>query len=560
MPKRVYFISLLVLFCFSATGFVLALEIRYPSIPGVRTPQEFFKEIKEGTIPKEQALPLYAKYVFYLSLLIAGLAAVGATFFGGIKYLTSFGSVSAMKDARAWISGGVLGFIIIFSSHLILTTINPQLAILAIEKPMPEEPEIPEIPEVEEGVPVYVEIPLGRLIEKVEKENKKANNFTEDIWIAGARQEGKIPLSLKELAHCLKWLTDQCSCLELDTKGCKVANDHCSEGYCQGDPCDFPIMGTLEFYQACPQYAGITQFNVREKIEETKQVMLAKKDELLYYKDLAENQLLVLRQEVTKLILAEALMRDSLYPPTSYDNFIALEEKQVRKINPWQDIDIEDDPATFYIPETGNEELIEIVETLAGEAINPPPWPPPPPPPPPPPDDVIVALDTPTFLQTDPSWKNEYINQCLDKIGVYSPPCESRTGCGCGPTSLAIVLKYFTHLVTPLTISQDVKDGQEYFCGIGSSVYGLANMARDDYEHDHYSISFNNLRDTLEAGHPIIASCRNFANWDSGHITVIRGIGKGYIYFQDTVYGRVAFLKEEVETDFKCWLLYAFKP
>ena len=116
------FLLFLVLFLFSLLNpFVLAdntgkrgLEIKYPIINGI--------EITTSTTISE-----YAVYFFSLSLIIAAIAAFAVLTYGGIRYLLSLNNPTAMKDARIWISSGIIGLFIILASYLILSTINPEI-------------------------------------------------------------------------------------------------------------------------------------------------------------------------------------------------------------------------------------------------------------------------------------------------------------------------------------------------------------------------------------------------------------------------------------------------
>lgn len=117
--KKIFLILIFVFFLnFIISGFSFAqLEINYPPINGL-------------TVTTQTMLPDYINYIFTLSLMIAGLVAFGALVYGGFKYLTSAGNPSKMSDAIDQVMAGILGLIIILSSYLILSTINPQLLIL----------------------------------------------------------------------------------------------------------------------------------------------------------------------------------------------------------------------------------------------------------------------------------------------------------------------------------------------------------------------------------------------------------------------------------------------
>jgi len=107
-------IFLLVDFCFAQGD----LEVPLPQIGG------------ESAITKTPVLPDYVKYVFNFGIGIAGLIAFLMTVYGGFRYLTSAGNPSAMSDANSQIFAGLIGLIVILSSWLLLTTINPQLIVI----------------------------------------------------------------------------------------------------------------------------------------------------------------------------------------------------------------------------------------------------------------------------------------------------------------------------------------------------------------------------------------------------------------------------------------------
>lgn len=124
-------VSLLaILFDFS---FAAERELEVP-IPGLET----------DTLP---ALPDYIVAIFNFSLMIIGLIVFGALIYGGFRYLTSAGKPAAMADAKDQIFSALLGLIILFSSYLILTTINPELVILS----EPDKPLIGPMPGIESG-------------------------------------------------------------------------------------------------------------------------------------------------------------------------------------------------------------------------------------------------------------------------------------------------------------------------------------------------------------------------------------------------------------------------
>src|SRR3972149_1919706 len=58
---------------------------------------------------------------------IGGLVALGIIVFGGILYTVSAGNASKQDDAKQWITGALIGLLLLFGSYLILNTINPGL-------------------------------------------------------------------------------------------------------------------------------------------------------------------------------------------------------------------------------------------------------------------------------------------------------------------------------------------------------------------------------------------------------------------------------------------------
>ena len=225
------------------------------------------------------------------------------------------------------------------------------------------------------------------------------------------------------------------------------------------------------------------------------------------------------------------------------------------------------DPVTFYIEEKLNENIIEQVRTTAGEAfpfnypfsVSPtgvataPAFGPIPPP------QDGVLLSVPSFSQTDPRWATNTLDGCSDTFW----------GAGCGPTSLAMVLKYFGNNVTPLQIGQPLKNRAEYFCGTGSSLLGLANIARDQYGLQYAPISSSEIETHLQQAHPIIGSfgCFGFPRLDgttscSNHISVIKGLGRCTIKGRtDTcVYFEDSFIAEGELAVFASTVIDRFQP
>ncbi len=117
--------ALITVLLFVVCGFASAkdLEVDYPDIGGVDKPTGI-----------ETSLTDYIRYIFALSIRIAGFIALGVMIYGGIRYLVSGGSAGKMADAKNQILGGFVGIIILLSSYLILKTINPEIVSTTITK------------------------------------------------------------------------------------------------------------------------------------------------------------------------------------------------------------------------------------------------------------------------------------------------------------------------------------------------------------------------------------------------------------------------------------------
>ena len=141
---------------------VHALQITYP---------DWFL-IEEG-----MQLTQIVAVLFNFLLAIAGIAAFVMIVLGGFRYLTSAGDPSKMGDARSQIFAAILGIIILFSSWMILNTINPELVSMGepITIPISTPPKVEPPPIEDEESPVgFYYIPLGQIIDDVIIQEKES--------------------------------------------------------------------------------------------------------------------------------------------------------------------------------------------------------------------------------------------------------------------------------------------------------------------------------------------------------------------------------------------------
>ena len=159
---------------------VSAQELTYPEIAG-EAPTE------------DTTLPEYIKYIFNFSLILGAILAVTALLFGGIRWFFSLGSPSAISEAKSWMLAGILGLVLLLSSYLILTTINPELAILKLEELEEFEPvEPPEYVPPEIETTYYQEIPIGLLIENILAKNYNYDEEAEMVVCYDYDEEGNM--------------------------------------------------------------------------------------------------------------------------------------------------------------------------------------------------------------------------------------------------------------------------------------------------------------------------------------------------------------------------------
>lgn len=211
-----------------------SLELQYPQLPGAQLSQK-------------PLLPEFIRYLYVFSVLTTGFVAVGSAVYGGFRYMTSGGNTGAKSEARAQITGGVLGSLVILAGYLLLTTINPQLVIFNIAKPTTQISTVttcncynPLTDQCKQDCTQkklessFLEIPTGTLVEKIL--DKKVLNEFESI----AKQiEEKYAKDVKDRANDLKKELDQCQCSRTTViPNCTTVGFACTALQCSGEPCN----------------------------------------------------------------------------------------------------------------------------------------------------------------------------------------------------------------------------------------------------------------------------------------------------------------------------------
>lgn len=98
------------------------LEVSYPNIhSGVDAPTT-----------TKTLLNDYILYIFYFALIFSGVIIFGSMLMAGISYMSSMGNPAALGDSRNRMSSAFLGVILLLSSFLLLSTINPEIVTMTL--------------------------------------------------------------------------------------------------------------------------------------------------------------------------------------------------------------------------------------------------------------------------------------------------------------------------------------------------------------------------------------------------------------------------------------------
>jgi len=115
---------ILVIFSYFFTNKVFAagLEVKYPTLQ------------TGATVTPQSDLTEYLKYVFDFGIFLGFLSVFFSLTWAGILYFLSPAIPSARADAKDRIAGAISGLLILVLLYLIITTINPYLAIFKTDK------------------------------------------------------------------------------------------------------------------------------------------------------------------------------------------------------------------------------------------------------------------------------------------------------------------------------------------------------------------------------------------------------------------------------------------
>jgi len=212
-----------------------------------------------------------------------------------------------------------------------------------ITPPLPkEEPEM------------YIEIPLGFLIERVQKRGEEASAIADKIHSIGSEKGTIIThASLREVAECLNRLTQECKCDRL-TEKCpeRPGDSECPKGECR-DPCDRCISNDFCKDIEDPSLANLCsalpkpeeellsckagECNLRLVIDKKREELESLTNSLRTAIKNAEKVKINLEKRASLLEIGEAVMRDSMEPPLSYYDYIPIRNKDKERWELWND-------------------------------------------------------------------------------------------------------------------------------------------------------------------------------------------------------------------------------
>jgi hypothetical protein len=257
------------------------LEVDYPDIPGKQSQMENIFQ--------------YTQYIFNFSVWIIGIVAFSVLVLAGVRYITSIGNPSVLKDTKNQILSALLGIMILLLSVIILTQINPSLLKLEEEKLEPPGDDTVEF-NIEDENPD----PLSRI-------KKLAEDTKNDILP---------PLIIKH-KDLLK-LVKKCDCIFASSM-CDCIGWSCNAIKCYGDPCvdiNNEINNRDEInkkqYDIVLFSSGLISY-YKNRIDTEREDIRAELDHFIFWEILSEEQSNNLEKYLEEIVpLMEELVKVSL--------------------------------------------------------------------------------------------------------------------------------------------------------------------------------------------------------------------------------------------------------
>ena len=204
-----------------------------------------------------EAFQTIYKYLVYAS----GAAALISFIAGGIIFLSSAGNPEKLNKAKKQIFAALLGTIILFSSYIILKTINPDLTEI-------------QMPQLKSIIISPVDLPpaktrLPDLFEKIKDIVDNARLSSQKITEAGENIQNS---------------AGKCDCGR--TSPLCICSGGSESSSCEPEGC---------YSDPCPS-------REKSKLKENQKNIIAWKDEILYYKNRAEAETEDLKEEIKKVL------------------------------------------------------------------------------------------------------------------------------------------------------------------------------------------------------------------------------------------------------------------
>ncbi len=236
-----FFLSFPLISVFAQEEAAGELEIDYPEIQGLQP-----ETVTTG-------LPEYVSYVFNLGIVAAILILFGSLVYGGVVYLISAGQVARLTAARERMSAAFLGIIIILSSYVILTTINPELVVFhfgPLERAAKPSFSDSDLIESDKMTLIFRELPLGQAVTNGIWQEERTDGieeiyedleefFNEEIEVGG-----EVKKRISDMNKYLKTLTDECQCGNVEAFCTDFGSGTLPIG-CAGDPCPREIRNKM---------------------------------------------------------------------------------------------------------------------------------------------------------------------------------------------------------------------------------------------------------------------------------------------------------------------------
>ncbi len=335
-------IPFLILVLFLLGPFFVFSETLYPPVPGAQSPSEFIETAEAGDI-----LPLFIKYLYGLSIMLSVFITGGIVIYASFLYFISFGKVSRIVRAREWFVSAAQGALIVFGSYLILFLINPDLTFLRPIEVTPPGMEFPDVDMKEEVVPVYFQVPVGKIIE-----NSVLNEDAEEKLYSVVFAVNEIKETSDEIYEKSDFLNDL---IQSTYCGSSLCNSDCSPTGCSG-------------YDGRPE--------IDEFIEEEIDVSLELMQEKIV--SLSESQALILH-DIYQIEAVASLMSLEYDKILDYNTLLLIQEYEDIEIDTfpgWEDITLQyeeatrNDPFTFYLRKIYSTDEINIARNIYAGGIN----------------------------------------------------------------------------------------------------------------------------------------------------------------------------------------------